>query len=91
MESLNIKHVIEAVSLLIMVVGVAGIFIERIWRNRGIGVRVIQFLTVILVVPTILILSLEDVLNTQTTATLLGAVMGYILSGIGKDEKSSGR
>ena len=69
--------------------GLAGIFIERIWRNRGIDVRVIQFLTIVLIIPVILILALEDILNGQTTAALIGTVIGYILSGIGKNEKNS--
>jgi hypothetical protein len=36
--------------------------------------------------PIILILALEDVLGNQTTAALIGAIVGYVLSGIGKDE-----
>jgi len=72
-----------------MIGGLAGIFIERIWRNRGIDVRVIQFLTIVLIIPVILILALEDILNGQTTAALIGTVIGYILSGIGKNEKNS--
>lgn len=77
---------VEIVACIIMVGGVIGVFIERFRTKRGIGVRVIQFMTVTLVLPSILILALEEVLSGQTTATLLGAVVGYILSGIGKDE-----
>jgi predicted transporter len=83
------KVAIEIIACLIMVGGLAGIFIERIWRNRGIDVRVIQFLTIVLIIPVILILALEDILNGQTTAALIGTVIGYILSGIGKNEKNS--
>jgi predicted transporter len=80
------KVAIEIIACLIMVGGLAGIFIERIWRNRGIDVRVIQFLTIVLIIPVILILALEDILKGQTTAALIGTVIGYILSGIGKKE-----
>jgi uncharacterized membrane protein len=83
------KVAIEIIACLIMVGGLARIFIERIWRNRGIDVRVIQFLTIVLIIPVILILALEDILNGQTTAALIGTVIGYILSGIGKNEKNS--
>ena len=83
------KVAIEIIACLIMVGGLAGIFIERIWRNRGIDARVIQFLTIVLIIPVILILALEDILNGQTTAALIGTVIGYILSGIGKNEKNS--
>jgi len=85
---MDMKVAIEIVACLIMIVGVIGIFIER-WRTkRGIGVRVIQFVTVTLILPIVLILALEGLLSDQTTAAFLGAVVGYILSGIGKDEPS---
>ena len=89
MEDLSgwMKIVIEAVACLIMVGGVIGIFVERARTRRGIGVRIIQLATVLLVLPVILILALEGVLENQTTAALLGTVVGYVLSGIGKDEK----
>jgi F0F1-type ATP synthase assembly protein I len=79
---------IEIVACVIMVGGVLGVFIERFRTRRGIGVRVIQFLAITLVLPSILILSLEDVLSGQTTATLIGVIVGYILSGTGRDESN---
>lgn len=81
-----VKVGIEAVACVVMLGGLWGIFSERKRTGRGIGVRIIQFATVVLVLPTILILALQGVLETQTTAALIGAVVGYILSGIGKDE-----
>ena len=85
------KYLLEGAAVLVMLGGVVGIFWERIRGDRGIGVRIIQFLTVILLIPTLLILALEGLLEQQTVATLLGAVVGYILSGIGKDEKPERR
>ena len=81
-----VKVGIEAVACVIMLGGMWGIFSERKRTGRGIGVRIIQLATVVLILPIILILALEDVLETQTTAALIGTVVGYILSGIGKDE-----
>lgn len=83
---MELKTILEVTAVAIMVAGVIGLFVERIWRKRGIGVRVIQLLTVILVLPVVLILALEGILKGETVATLIGAVVGYILSGIGKDE-----
>jgi hypothetical protein len=79
---------IEGVAGLVMLGGIVGIFYERTSTGRGIGVRVIQLATVLLVMPIILILALEGILDNQTTAALIGAIVGYILSGIGKDEPS---
>jgi len=80
---------IEIVAGLIMLIGVIGILVERNRTKRGIGVRVIQFSTVLLVLPAILILALEGVLENQTTSALIGTIVGYVLSGIGKDEKNN--
>ena len=86
------KQYIELIAAIIMIGGLAGVFFERIKHSRGIGVRVIQFLAVLFVVPAIIILALEGILSEETTATLFGTIIGYILSGIGKDEaeKKSG-
>ena len=80
------RQLIELIAASIMIVGVFGVFYDRIKHKKGIGVRVIQFLAVVFVVPAILILALERVLSTESTATLLGTIIGYVLSGIGKDE-----
>ena len=37
--------------------------------------------------PVIGILALEQRLSSEAVATLLGTVVGYVLSGIGKDER----
>ena len=82
----NIKPILEIAAAIIMVGGLLGVFVERFKSQRGIGVRTIQFLAVIFLVPTILILALEGAIDNSTVAALIGAIVGYILSGIGKDE-----
>jgi len=52
--------------------------------KRGIGARTIQFAAVILIVPGIFILALERVLPSDTVGALLGALTGYLLSGLGR-------
>ena len=84
---LTSKAIVEVAAALIMVGGLWAIFAERRRSNRGIGVRVIQLAVVVILLPSILILALEKVLEPQATATLLGAIVGYVLSGIGKDER----
>ena len=73
----------EVIAALVMVVGLGGTFLIR-WRlKKGIGRRAIQAMTIILVVPATMILALEGVLNSQTVAAILGATIGYGLSGTG--------
>ena len=92
----SIKLWIELVAVLVMAGGLFGVFWTRRRANkdeatRGIGVRVIQMTAVILVVPTILILGLEKLLDTAVLGTLLGAIVGYVLASIGKDERDGKR
>jgi hypothetical protein len=82
----TIKSIVEIIAIIIMGGGLLGIFIERNKTGKGIGVRVIQFLAIIFLIPTILILALEKVIDNSTIAALIGAIVGYILSGIGSDE-----
>ena len=74
--------------LIIMVVGLICIFVERFIRKKGFGVRIIQFLAIVLLIPAIIILAIQEILQSETIATLFGAIIGYVLSGIGKDENS---
>lgn len=78
------KEWIEIILAGIMLFGLIGIFHNRLKLKKGIGVRVIQLTTVILLLPTILILALEEFLSLDVVATLLGAIVGYVLAGIGE-------
>jgi hypothetical protein len=83
------KPWLELIAAVVMVGGLVGILIERCRSGRGVGVRTIQFLCVTFVVPAMLILGLEGILTTEILGTLFGAVIGYVLSGIGKDDPPS--
>ena len=80
--------IVELIAAGIMALCMLLVIIERLWSGRGIGARAIQFLAVGLVIPSILILALEEKLATETTAALIGALTGYLLSGIGGWESS---
>jgi hypothetical protein len=82
------RDYLELGAMAIMLLVVLGIFIERIISKRGLGARIIQFMAVGLIVPVILILALEGKLATETTATIIGALIGYLLSGIGNWKSS---
>ena len=67
----------------LMFIGLSAIIIERIINKKSPGARSIQLLTVVFIIPLIGILSLSNHLENQTTATLIGALTGYLLSGLG--------
>ncbi len=81
-------EIVEIVAIAIMALLVLGIFIERLKNRRSLGARSIQFLAVGLLIPSIVILALEQAITADATATLIGALTGYLLSGIGKFKPS---
>lgn len=54
----------------------------------GIGARMIQFACVTLIIPCIVILGIEKILQGETIATIIGGLIGYILSGISNYDKN---
>lgn len=73
---------IEFGLVLIMIGGLWGVLHNRYETEKGLGARTIQIIGIVLLIPLIGILSLEDKLEPQTTATIIGAFIGYLLSGI---------
>jgi hypothetical protein len=66
----------------LMAVGLVGTLYHRIRLELGLGDRAIQLVGICLVIPTVLILGLEDKVSRETMGTVLGAIIGYVLSGI---------
>ena len=81
------KEIIELLAASIMPLGILGIFWNRYYLKKGIGKRTIQFAAVTLVIPSILILAMEGILNPDVVATLLGTIVGYTLSGLADEDK----
>ncbi|MBV6645735.1 MAG: hypothetical protein KI790_09815 [Cyclobacteriaceae bacterium] len=82
------KDWITIALVIFMFLSLVAVYGERIITKKGIGARTIQVIGVLLVIPLIGILALHKVLETQTTATLIGALTGYLLSGVGSYEPS---
>ena len=80
------RYVVEVVAVLLMVGGVGGIFYGVFKGTITLSFRTIQFLAIAFVVPAILIMSLERTIGNEATAALIGTIVGYALSGIGKSE-----
>jgi hypothetical protein len=80
MDWKSLIEVIAAIGIAFAPILVLG---ERLIADRGTGARSIQFVAVCMLVPAILILALEKILEPATVGTLIGALTGYLLSGIG--------
>jgi drug/metabolite transporter (DMT)-like permease len=76
---------IAIIAVLIMAGGLGGIYYLIIKQNAAIGTKTIQFLAIVFILPLLLILGIMNVLGKEIIGTLLGVIVGYVLSGFGKE------
>ena len=79
------RFTVEILAVLIMLGGVGGIFYGVFKGTIALSVRTLQFLAITFVVPAVLILSLERSLGSESTAALLGTIIGYVLAELDAD------
>ena len=77
--------------IVLMAIAIVGTLYHRLKMEFGIGDRAIQFVGLCLVVPTVLMLGLEDKVSKENMGTILGAIIGYTLSGISGGERKAKR
>jgi hypothetical protein len=76
---------IAIIGALIMAGGLGGIYYLLIKQNATLGTKTIQFLAIVFILPLMLVLGVMNVLGRETIGTILGVVVGYVLSGFGKE------
>lgn len=69
---------------LVMLIGVIGLVVNRVLTRKGIGQRVIQFATVVILTPSVIILAALKLIDSAATQVLLGGVAGYVLSSMSR-------
>lgn len=89
--TVDAKAIVEIGLVVLMILFVILLFRYR--QGNGIGERIIQFTCITFLIPAILILGLEKIMQGDTIGTLLGAIGGYILSSMskGKDTANTGQ
>jgi hypothetical protein len=85
---MDVKSSIELIAAIAILIGPIAVIFERLRSGRGIGARSIQFAAVAMLIPTILIVALEKLIDGSTLGTLIGGLIGYLLSGVGTYEPS---
>ncbi len=78
---------IGILGMLIMAGGLGGIYYLIIKQNAVIGPKTIQFTAIVFIMPLMIVLGIWNVLGRETIGTLLGVVVGYVMSTIGKDKE----
>jgi|GEM_PF-2375578 len=77
---------IEIIAALTIPLAIAAIMYQRSQQGGAISIRTIQIMAIAVMAPLILILGLERVLEPSAVGALIGALLGYLLSGIGNEK-----
>jgi hypothetical protein len=76
---------IGLIAAMIMAGGLGGTFYLIMKQNAVLGAKTIQLIAIVFILPLLIILGIMNVLGRETIGTLLGVVVGYVLSGFGKE------
>lgn len=77
---------IEIIAALTIALAIAAVMYQRFQQGGAVNLRTIQLLAIAVLAPLILILGLERVLEPSAVGALIGALLGYLLSGIGNEK-----
>jgi hypothetical protein len=80
------KLVVELVLLATALIGVAGGVWNRLKLEKGIGVRFLQYLGLVVLVPVIAILAIEHRISQEMTGAVAMAAVAGVLASVGRDE-----
>ena len=75
------RFTVEILVALIMLGSVGGILYGVFKGTIVLSIRTLQFLAIATVIPAVLILSLERSIGNESTAALLGTIVGFVLAG----------
>lgn len=76
---------IAFVAALIMAGVIGGVFYLAVKQNAVIGTTTIRFLTIVFVLSLLVILGITNVIGRETIGPIIGVLVGYVLSGFGKE------
>lgn len=86
MDVVGTVQVLVAVTIPLVVLA---IIVNRTVVRKGIGVRSIQFVGLVIGISAIVLLALQRVIDGSVVGTLLGGTFGYLLSKISKFDEST--
>lgn len=76
----NVRLTLEVGAGIIAVMGVVFVVAERLISKRGLDLRAIQFLALLMFAPLIFVLAMERILDGSAAAALIGAIAGFLLA-----------
>jgi hypothetical protein len=85
---MNAREWVEIVAVSTLPLSLVGLLFNRWSSQKGLGVRAIQMLAVAMFMPTIIVLSMERLIDGSAVAALVGAVVGYLFANISEFDRS---
>lgn len=89
------REIVEIILAVLIAAVPLGFLIHRTIAKKsetehfGIGVRAVQFVGAGMLIPAIILLALESLIDGSTVAALLGALVGYLFAGITEFDRQS--
>ena len=78
---------IALLAVVVMGVGLGGIYYLILKQNAVVGVRTMQLVTIVLILPLMLALGVLNVIGRETISPIIAVIVGYALSGFGRDKE----
>jgi hypothetical protein len=79
------EMLIAVIAALVMAGGLGGIYYLIVKQNAVVGVKTLQLVSIVLVLPLMLALGVMGVLRNETIGPLIGVIIGYALGGSWKE------
>lgn len=79
------QYWIALLAVLIMAGGLGGLYYLILKQNAVIGVKAIQFISIVLVLLLFVALGVTNIIGRETIGPLVGVIIGYALSGSWKE------
>ncbi len=76
---------IAVIGALIMAGGLWGVFYLLNKQNATFGIKAIQFLAIVFILPLMLALGVLNILGREIIGTVIGVILGWALSSFTKD------
>jgi hypothetical protein len=80
------RYIVEILAMLVLI-GSAGAILYGVLKGTlAFSGRTIQFAALAIALPGIMVLAMEHAVNGETVAAIIGTVVGFVLSGLTRNE-----
>lgn len=76
----NVTNILVYIALGVAILSTIGVFVNRIYLKKGIGIRTIQFAVITILFPFLIVINVLGTLPSSTIAVVAGTIIGYAFS-----------